>query len=611
MNDHDEQTDAVKPTPPQSVERLRALPDRRGEDVPEGTMGRTMFDGPSSEDGTITVLLPNESLRLVPTQSLLRVHSPDDRTYLGIVVSGPFAEADGLRSDAPGLVNSAVRGASFVPPYHGRLRIELLGEDLGQGKLAPPRFRPLPNSPVTLLDASETAAVLNLSGDLRLGLLAGDDIEVRVPSDRKSVLPRHTGVLGTTGGGKSTTVSRLMEQAVAADCAVILLDTEGEYTQLNEPTDDQAMIAALTERGIAPAGIDGTRIYRLVGKETTNEDHPDIVEFSPRFESLSPYAVEEIIDLNEAQKDRFRKAYDTTKLIMRDLGLFPTKSGKKVDPDEDREAMELNEFDRGYPRMRLEHLLDVATLIMKVVAKEDPDEQWLLSDDIRDNRDAVMQRVNVAAQGTSNRFSWQAVLGRLWRVWRLRVFDQKEAAELDFEDLLSPGRLSIFDLSDTDSPALNNLVITDILRGAQKHQDDRYREAERGEAELTRAIIVIEEAHEFLSDSRIKSMPNLFEQVSRIAKRGRKRWLGLVFVTQLPQHLPRQVLGLVNNFVLHKMTDADTISKLRRTVAGIDDSLWKRLPALAPGQAIVSFTSHARPLLVAIDPTPAKLRMID
>ncbi len=106
-------------------------------------------------------------------------------------------------------------------------------------------------------------------------------------------------------------------------------------------------------------------------------------------------------------------------------------------------------------------------------------------------------------------------------------------------------------------------------------------------------------------------MPNLFEQVSRIAKRGRKRWLGLVFVTQLPQHLPRAVLGLVNNFVLHKINDAATITRLRASIPGIDDALWARLPGLAPGQAIASFTSMARPLLVAIDPAPSKLRMVD
>lgn len=138
-----------------------------------------------------------------------------------------------------------------------------------------------------------------------------------------------------------------------------------------------------------------------------------------------------------------------------------------------------------------------------------------------------------------------------------------------------------------------------------------YEEAEKAGRDPVKVLIVIEEAHEFLSEERIAKMPNLFEQVTRIAKRGRKRWLGLVFVTQLPQHLPRQVLGLINNFVLHKINDTATIGRLRGSIAGIDEALWERLPGLAPGQAIVSFTSMARPLLIAVDPTPAKLRMID
>jgi DNA helicase HerA-like ATPase len=106
-------------------------------------------------------------------------------------------------------------------------------------------------------------------------------------------------------------------------------------------------------------------------------------------------------------------------------------------------------------------------------------------------------------------------------------------------------------------------------------------------------------------------MPVLFQQVARLARRGRKRWLGLVFVTQLPQHLPDEVLGLVNNWVLHKVNDAAVVARLRRSIGGIDDALWGRLPNLAPGQAILSFTSLGRPLLAAIDPAPCKLRMTD
>jgi len=43
----------------------------------------------------------------------------------------------------------------------------------------------------------------------------------------------------------------------------------------------------------------------------------------------------------------------------------------------------------------------------------------------------------------------------------------------------------------------------------------------------------------------------------------------------------------------------------------VDDSLWNRLPNLAPGQAVVAMSSFARPLLLNIDPTPCKLRMVE
>jgi hypothetical protein len=568
-------------------------------------VGRTMFDVPGSKDNTVTVLLPKDQLGAVPNQSLLRIWSrEDDRTYLGIVTAGPFAEPDGLRADAPTVVTTAVRGANaFVPRYHGRIQVEILGEQLDAG-LAPPRFRPLPNSPVFALDAAESTKVLKLGGNLRLGVVAGDDaLVVDIPGDRKSVLPRHTGVLGTTGGGKSTTVSRLIDQAQRQGFAVILLDTEGEYTHLNETTEDPTMLALWARVGQQPAGVQGTRLYHLVGRETTNTEHPDVQAFDICFDGLSPYVVEELLNLSDAQRERFTKAYDLAKDLLRRFGVFPTQGNR----EEEQQALELNEFETGYPRMRLDHVLDVAKLLHDHVDKADLDDTQLLTAEFIARKAEVIQRVKTIS--TSHVLSWRALLGSLWRMRKLKVFDRD--ARLDYAQLIEPGRVSIFDLSDTDSPTVNNLVIADMLRGVQRCQDLAYARAERSGGKPTPVLIVIEEAHEFLSSERISKMPTLFEQVARIAKRGRKRWLGLVFVTQLPQHLPRQVLGLVNNFVLHKISDADTISQLKRSIAGIDDSLWQRLPGLAPGQAIVSFTSMNRPLLVAIGPTPAKLRMLD
>ena len=193
----------------------------------------------------------------------------------------------------------------------------------------------------------------------------------------------------------------------------------------------------------------------------------------------------------------------------------------------------------------------------------------------------------------------------------MKVFDNPQAKPIPFDQLIKPGKTTIIDLSDTNSRQVINLVITNILRGLQEAQEAAYQLAEKTGSTPTPVEIIIEEAHEFLSRDRISKMPNLFEQVARISRRGRKRWLGLVFVTQLPQHLPDEVLGLINNYILHKIADSNVISRLKRSIGGVEDNLWNRLPNLAPGQAIVKAESMSRPMLVAIDPAPCKLRMID
>lgn len=598
----------VRPIPLDELTGLDAgeewTPDPRDIDA----VGRTMFDAPGSKDNSLVVLLPRDSLNRVPAQSLLRIESrEDDRTYLGIVTAGPFAEPDGLRADAPTIVTTAVRGATaFVPRYHGRVQVEILGERRS-GALSPPRYRPLPNSPVFLLDSKESSDVLALGGNLRLGVVAaGDDsLTIDIPADKKSVLPRHTGVLGTTGGGKSTTVSRMIDQAQRQGFAVILLDTEGEYTLMNEPTEDPTMLKLLAERGEEPHGVEETTLYTLAGKRTSNPSHPSKAEFDLSFERFSPFVVQELLDLSDAQEERFSQAYEAAKTLLRELGVFPARNND----EEKRVAMELNEFETGYPKMKLDHIIDVVRMVHDSMYDDDLDETVVMTADFRGARGRLKEKAGQLATKTSHKQSWRALLGHLHRLRRLKVFDAAEG--LDYDALLERGRVSIFDLSDSDSPAINNLVIADVLRGVQDRQDEAYRRHEQGGTSPTPVLVIIEEAHEFLSDERISKMPFLFQQVARIAKRGRKRWLGLVFVTQLPRHLPPQVLGLVNNWILHRISDADTVSRLRRSVANVDDSLWQRLPGLAPGQAIVTFTSMTRPLLAAIDPTPAKLRMLD
>jgi uncharacterized protein len=578
-----------------------------------GAVGHTHFDGPSAEDGTVTVLLEKKNMDQLPSQAMVRIKSLDDggklqRSYLGAVVKGPFAEPDGIPVNSPLLEQNTVLGNRLLARYHGRAHVHIVGEE-ADGQLVPPRLRPRPNSPVHVLGDDETSTALKLGGDLRVGIVMGHErLVVNVPTTEKGVLPRHLAVVGSTGGGKSQTMGNMVHGLQCSGVATIIVDVEGEYTEIDQPATHEKIVKALELRGKSPAGTKNVTVYHLVGRETSREvDAKNVKEFSLKFDELSPYTVADLLEYNDAQRDRFFTAYDTTEKILRDLKVYP------ADDKEKNEALKLDPFDAGYPRMTLSHLLDIAGAILEMVILKSDELPQLYNADFKGDTARGIIKTHIKATRADHKLSWLAMMKALWRIKKLDVFDRAGGgvSVLDCKELIKPGSVAVVDLSDTDSTVMNNIVIASLLRGVQKAQDEAVDEERKKSGKPTPVMLIIEEAHEFLSAERIKEMPSLFQQVARIAKRGRKRWLGLTFVTQLPQHLPDEVLGLVNNWVIHKITDANVIARLKRSISGLDEGQWRSVPGLAQGQAVVSFTSMTRPLMVAIDPSPSHVRMTD
>jgi len=195
---------------------------------------------------------------------------------------------------------------------------------------------------------------------------------------------------------------------------------------------------------------------------------------------------------------------------------------------------------------------------------------------------------------------------------KLGVFDRVagQGQPLRYQDMLKPGRVNIIDLSDLENNDVRNLAIAEVLRGIVVFQQKLYDDAVAANKQPQATNVIIEEAHEFLSAKRITKMPTLRDQLFKIAKRGRKRHLGLTFVTQSPNDLPDDVLGLVNNWMIYKIDDP-IIRRIRSFVPNADDSLWHLVRGLGQGQAVTSFTHMKRPVITAMDPSPAMLRMTD
>jgi len=586
----------------------------------EGAFGRTLFDDRASEDGTVTVVFPPDQIGDIPSQSLVRIVSlPDEIEYVASVTSGPFCEPDGLAAQSPQLVVAAVRGFNTLPRHHGRLQATILGERTAKG-VVPARRRPRPNSAVHVVPDNDVADILNIDGDMRLGLLVGhDDVQLRVDSKKKSILPRHTAHIGTTGGGKSTGVGRNIHELQKADTCVVAFDVEGEYTALNEPTDNDGLIEVLEQRGMEAEGVKKVHVYTLYG---FNGSNPKIKprQFTLRFDQISPFAFGEIMDLTDPQAERLFQAYEIARSLMRDLGIFPEK-----DNDEHQKMLiEIDEFERGWPKLKLEDLRYVVGGVIAISNKSSDEEPPYRQSQFFGNWGDAKKKIQAYFGGgdddkkklsISSPTSWKALMSKLSRLQRLKVFDRGLEHAIDYKEMLQPGRINIIDLSEIENMDVRNLSIAEMLRGILDRQQEIYDEAvaakgENDELKPLMTNVIIEEAHEFLSARRVTKMPTLRDQLMKIAKRGRKRYLGLTFVTQSPNDLPDDVLGLVNNWIVYKIDEA-TIRRLKSYIPNTDDSLWNLVRGLGPGQALASFTHMRRPVIAAIDPSPARLLMAD
>jgi uncharacterized protein len=587
-----------------------------------GSNGRTMFDRPNAKDGTVTILVPEDQIGNLPRQSLVKIRSFDrlskmvDGDYVGMVVAGPFAEPDAMDADAPTLKLPAVHGAVLTPRFHGLANVDILGMEAdagGKTVVIPAKRRPAPNSPVFLLENDRVQQVLGLVVDkqnkpFRLGLMNGTaDIEVMIPAAQKSVLPRHLGILGTTGGGKSTTVSGMVVRLAKRGNAVVIFDTEGEYAAMCQPTTDPAMLRALADRKLAAEGAGDTALYVLDGCDPAFDDHPNTKKYKLDFADISIGVLTEVLDIPEAQQSRLSDAYDICKAVMERLEIYPAKGNRQ----EQQEALEIDELETGWPRMTLDMLIDIVNAAIAATQKQTTFGIAPLA--FGGYEEAVFKAIK-EKNIEPNKFSWLGLNKKLWKLRRAKLFASMPWSKIDVKEMLTPGRVSIVDLHDMDAPYLRNIVIAQILRRIQSCQEATYAERQAAgpfAAPVTPVNIFIEEAHEFLSDRRIRQMPNLFEQVVRIARRGRKRHLGLVFITQLPGHLPDEVLGLINNWVLHKIGDANVVQRLRKILSGVDDGTWSSLTNLPSGHALASFTHVTRPVTVSVDPTPCRLLMVD
>lgn len=590
------------------------------------------FDTPSTKSTMVEALVHSDDLTKIDRGLYVRiVSSKDGRQYSGRIVEGPFFDPDVLKRDSTPIqfiVMNQGRGKVLsLPEYHGRIQIELLGED-HNGILYGAVRRPHPASPVYAYDADKMAGMLHLAGNIILGRLdIYEDVLVRLDPFDKNVLPRNLLTVGTVGSGKSNTNQVIIEETVASGYAQVVIDPESEFIFMDRPAEDRRTRSAVEDveggvdnaevTGIAlaldpydrtPKGVATMTVYR---PPRCTSKRQDAIEFSVPFDSLSPELIAEITDMNPVQTMRFSFLYEQAITVMRKEGRATgTGLGNQEDAD----------ISRGYPGITLGRLIDMLDQEIehyqnkpaKTAAKPRGKQgQATAAGEETSDGDGTeaeetfycsVHKIKPLFENHADVSSYTALRNQLRGLRRTGIFDRHDAPALNMARLSEPSHLSVIDMSDCDDRQVRNIVIADLLARMYRYKMDLSEE----DNNRRKVMLTLEEAHGFISRENKDKMEQTLAQLQRIARRGRKRWLALHFVTQSPQHLPAELFELANNKIIHQTTGTENLRVLKVATGTINEGIWDDVPSLGVGRAVIVSSQYPYPIIARIRPAASR-----
>jgi uncharacterized protein len=501
-------------------------------------LGFVNFDKSSPQINTIEVLVLPDKVKYLKINRFVKVENNFDsnRFYIGRVVEGPYFQPEEVdRSSALAQI-SILHGENFPAPpdYFATYAVEIVGV-WDNNMLVYSGTRPTPQSKIYSLSLDEINKILDLaSGDLFIGNLDGyPDIKVKIDSNKISILPRNVGIFGTVGSGKTNSSQVLIEELCRKGWAVIVLDVEGEYTLMDQPNDMPNEVKTLKELNLKPEGIKNFFVAKLSGQEATAEKVSDV---TIRIDQIDPAVLVELIEATEPQ----------AAALMSIIYNIQNKKRPKEEVEDD-DFLTPGKKESGYT------LED----IIKAIDQSDPKD------------------LNVGKS------SLMPLKRKLATLKRTGAFDDKTASNIKPYDFMKSGYLTVFDLSVTGDYE-KNLLTAQILSRifAEKLRDKKN--------ELPHTMIVIEEAHTFISRDNQSRMYETMRMLKEIARRGRKRWLALTFVSQQPSHIPGEIFELSNTRIIHNIRSAKNLEVLKVSSGDISEEIWNTVPTLDVGRALIN-----------------------
>jgi len=370
-----------------------------------------------------------------------------------------------------------------------------------------------------------------------------------------SIFGRHCAVVGTTGGGKSWTVAKLIEEVVKlTNNKVLLIDATGEYKNLNCES--------------VTFGVDAAFPYKYL----TNSD------FCFLFQEHSPNTVGALCD-----------AIHTLKLIK--LGVI--SDGVKIGKDPDITIQNVRNNIHKFSDCEFD-----ITNLAKQVANECVKSKFQSGRSVyeEDNfklgysshlisrinlllsNDVVCTALGVNNQSTSSAKDVISIINNFYS-----SSNKNQILRISFEKLS-------FDF------AIRELIVDFISSILLK-------KARNGFFNNEPSLFIIDEAHQFLNKRIITEDNTTFslQNIDLIAKECRKYGLFLCLATQMPKDIPIGTLSQMGTFIVHRLINEQDKKSIENAATSANKSVLSFLPILGEGEALLVGVDFPMPLMIKIN----------
>lgn len=404
---------------------------------------------------------------------------------------------------------------------------------------------------------------------IHLGKTSGNSAcDVRIPPEK--LISRHCAILGSTGGGKSWTTAKIIDECTQFKGAkIILLDPTGEYRDFPDKYTRHTHFGDPVNRA-------GTSTKIKIPPTDFNES-----DFIALFEPAG-----------KVQGPKLRAAIRSLRLVQLAPDLFPEGYIKKIQQSKEIYRKALNTKVDGIPNSTLvdnpSQPFDVSRLITQIgeeccyITARDDSSRWGPDDGNYAYCSSLLTRIQAVTFSKS--------LKPIFTKESIQELSTVIREFLDGEKSLL--RICLSDVS--HEFGARELIANAVGR--------KFLSMARENLFLEKPVLlVVDEAHNFLGKSTgFEENAIKLDAFEIIAKEGRKYGLNVCITTQRPRDITEGVLSQIGTMLVHRLTNDRDRDLVERASGEIDRSSSGFLPSLKQGEVI----------LIGVDfPIPMSIQM--